>query len=176
MLSITQNYKNKDCYKSLGEVLKQLIDLDTIVIGVGTDSFIFDALGPIVSTLLEKRQIPIKVFGTLTSTVNFNNLNENIKEIRTNYPKSKILAVDACLGDSDTIGNIVIRNSGINAGAGAKKKPKIVGDVSIIGIVDDYNKLEQLQNGHSKVKLGFVIELAFVITDSICWALNCSKV
>lgn len=172
MLYVAEYYKSSDCYKSLGEVLKGLIDLNTIIIGIGSDAFIFDSLGPLTATLLMERNIPLRVFGTLDKTINYKNIRESMEHIRANFPHNTLLVIDASLGEGDTIGDIVIKDSGGNPGAGVNKKCEAVGDVSIAGIVESIDDYEALIKGEKRVRLGFVMELAKVIADSICYVIR----
>jgi putative sporulation protein YyaC len=153
-------------------VLKGLIDINTIIIGIGSDAFIFDSLGPLTATLLKERNIQLKVFGTLNKTINYKNIRESMQDIRTNFPHDTLLVIDASLGEGDTIGDIVLKDSGGNPGAGVNKKCEAVGDVSIAGIVESIDDYEALIKGEKRVRLGFVMELAKVIADAICYVIN----
>lgn len=171
-MQVNENYKSEGCYRKLGEALIGLIDANTIIVGLGTDAFIFDALGPLTATLLKERHITANVFGTLQKTINYKNLKESIAEIKRNYPSNTILVIDACFGEAHSIGNIIIKDSGGNPGAGVKKKYEAVGDVLIAGIVEDKDEYQVLVKGERMVRLGFVMELAKVIADAIWYAIN----
>ena len=58
------------------------------------------------------------------------------------HPNSNIIGVDACLGDTENIGEIQARNYPIHPGKGVGKTLPKVGDVSIIGIVDSSDNSE----------------------------------
>ncbi|MDG0959670.1 spore protease YyaC, partial [Bacillus paranthracis] len=109
----TQNVMHQDLEASetISNFLLSHIPIKThipiILVCIGTDRSTGDALGPLVGTKLE--QVGIKnfqVFGTLDDPVHALNLEEKIRNIQKDNPTSFIIAVDACLGKSQSIGSI----------------------------------------------------------------------
>ena len=109
----TQNVMHQDLEASetISNFLLSHIPIKThipiILVCIGTDRSTGDALGPLVGTKLE--QVGIKnfqVFGTLDEPVHALNLEEKIQNIQKDNPASFIIAVDACLGKSQSIGSI----------------------------------------------------------------------
>lgn len=154
----------------LGNYLKTFFRKNTlyhnaIIVCIGTDKCIGDCLGPLVGTLLQKRKFPLSVYGTLSDPIHALNIKKKLHNIREKHPSAITIAVDACLGDDDSIGNIQIRSGSIYPGKGVGKKLPSVGNISIIGIVDS------LKNDNNitlhNIRLSFVMEMAEVIVDSL---------
>lgn len=138
---------------------------EIIVLGIGTDKCIGDSLGPLVGTILRKKDFHYPVYGTLKKPVHALNIRDRLKTIDLKHPNAFIIAVDACLADNDSIGDIHIRKGPINPGKGVGKKLPSVGHLSIIGIVDKLNNESSLSL-HS-IRLSFVFEMAEIIAEGI---------
>ncbi|PGX48622.1 spore protease YyaC [Bacillus anthracis] len=168
----TQNVMHQDLEASetISNFLLSHIPIKThipiILICIGTDRSTGDALGPLVGTKLE--QVGIKnfqVFGTLDDPVHALNLEEKFQNIQENNPTSFIIAVDACLGKSQSIGSITTGMGPSKPGAAMNKKLPAVGDLHIHGIVNLNGFMEffVLQN----TRLSLVMKMADVIAQSI---------
>ena len=168
----TQNVMHQDLEASetISNFLLSHIPIKThipiILICIGTDRSTGDALGPLVGTKLE--QVGIKnfqVFGTLDDPVHALNLEEKIQNIQKESPTSFIIAVDACLGKSQSIGSITTGMGPSKPGAAMNKKLPAVGDLHIHGIVNLNGFMEffVLQN----TRLSLVMKMADVIAQSI---------
>ena len=168
----TQNVMHQDLEASetISNFLLSHIPIKThipiILICIGTDRSTGDALGPLVGTKLE--QVGIKnfqVFGTLDDPVHALNLEEKIQNIQKDNPTSFIIAVDACLGKSQSIGSITTGMGPSKPGAAMNKKLPAVGDLHIHGIVNLNGFMEffVLQN----TRLSLVMKMADVIAQSI---------
>ncbi|PEZ19598.1 spore protease YyaC [Bacillus anthracis] len=168
----TQNVMHQDLEASetISNFLLSHIPIKThipiILICIGTDRSTGDALGPLVGTKLE--QVGIKnfqVFGTLDDPVHALNLEEKFQNIQKNDPTSFIIAVDACLGKSQSIGSITTGMGPSKPGAAMNKKLPAVGDLHIHGIVNLNGFMEffVLQN----TRLSLVMKMADVIAQSI---------
>ncbi|MDV5068679.1 spore protease YyaC [Bacillus sp. W1] len=168
----TQNVMHQDLEASetISNFLLSHIPIKThipiILICIGTDRSTGDALGPLVGTKLE--QVGIKnfqVFGTLDDPVHALNLEEKIQNIQKDIPTSFIIAVDACLGKSQSIGSITTGMGPSKPGAAMNKKLPAVGDLHIHGIVNLNGFMEffVLQN----TRLSLVMKMADVIAQSI---------
>lgn len=136
-----------------------------IILCIGTDRSTGDALGPFVGTRLLEQNHDCYVFGTLESPVHAVNLKETIQHIERSFVHPYIIAVDACLGQSSSVGKIQFAQGPLKPGAGVNKKLPEVGDVHITGIVNVGGFMEYfvLQN----TRLQLVISMAKVIADSI---------
>ena len=168
----TQNVMHQDLEASetISNFLLSHIPIKThipiILVCIGTDRSTGDALGPLVGTKLE--QVGIKnfqVFGTLDDPVHALNLEEKIRNIQKDNPTSFIIAVDACLGKSQSIGSITTGMGPSKPGAAMNKKLPAVGDLHIHRIVNLNGFMEffVLQN----TRLSLVMKMADVIAQSI---------
>ncbi len=168
----TQNVMHQDLEASetISNFLLSHIPIKThipiILICIGTDRSTGDALGPLVGTKLE--QVGIKnfqVFGTLDDPVHALNLEEKTQNIQKDNPTSFIIAVDACLGKSQSIGSITTGMGPSKPGAAMNKKLPAVGDLHIHGTVNLNGFMEffVLQN----TRLSLVMKMADVIAQSI---------
>ena len=159
------HYKNNLAIFELSKILKNFIDKNTILICVGTDRCIGDSLGPIVGTLLTYKLFPLPVYGSISSPIHALNLIEKVSHINSLHPTSNILAIDACLGDESSIGEIQFRNSPLYPGKGVGKTLPHIGDTSIIGIVDCNSANNIFVN--NTIRLSFILDMATIITESL---------
>ena len=143
------------------------------IVCIGTDKCIGDCLGPMVGTLLEKCGTD-NVCGTLEYPIHAINIPVRLPEIKHQYKNSFIIAVDACLGDVSEIGNINLRDVPIRPGKGVGKTLESIGQMSIVGIVDD--KDSNVDSFVQRpIRMGFVWDLALKVTSVIVQAINIIK-
>lgn len=141
-----------------------------VILCIGTDRSTGDALGPYIGTQLKHLALPdIVVYGTLEEPVHAVNLEETITTLHNTHTNNFIIAIDACLGQPESVGMIDIGLGPIRPGAGVSKKLPDVGDVYINGIVNVGGFLEYyvLQN----TRLNIVIKLADPIIRGLYLAL-----
>ncbi len=162
------NYQKENVAQILSLVLKDITNENTIVVCIGTDRAIGDALGPLVGTMLKNSDFKYPVYGTLDSPIHALNIYESIEEIKKRHPNGELLAIDACLGSKNSIGNIQVRKGPILPGKGVGKKLPQVGSHSIVGIVDKID--ENNRFSFNNVRLNFVLELAETIALSLLLA------
>ena len=162
------NYKKENVAQVLSLVLKDIKNENTIIVCIGTDRAIGDALGPLVGTMLKNSDFKYPVYGTLDSPIHALNIYESIEEIKKRHPKGELLAIDACLGSKNSIGNIQVRKGPILPGKGVGKKLPEVGSHSIVGIVDKID--ENNRFSFNNVRLSFVLELAETVALSLLQA------
>ena len=93
-------------------------------------------------------------------------LDKKIDEIKKLHPQATIIGIDACLGDTNSIGEIHVRDYPIHPGKGVGKSLPEVGVSSIIGIVDSSDNAEFFTS--RGIRLSLVFEMARVI----CHGLN----
>lgn len=147
---------------------------ELVVFCIGTDRSTGDALGPIVGSQLEKMYINnVTIYGTLESPVHAVNLQETIDQVRRKHTNPLIIAVDACLGQLNSVGKITVAHGPIKPGAGVKKQLPEVGTFHITGIVNIGGFMEYfvLQN----TRLSVVMKMGDVIANSIYHAITRSK-
>lgn len=137
-----------------------------IILCIGTDRSTGDSLGPLVGEKLKflKRR-NLYIFGDLKNPVHSKNLKEKIDYIYSEFDNPFIIAVDACLGSLQNIGNISIQNKPLKPGAAMNKNLPEIGDISITGIVNISGGLEfmVLQN----TRLYVVMQLADIISKGL---------
>ena len=165
MYLVKINYKKENVVQVLSAALKDIIDENTVVVCIGTDRAIGDALGPLIGTMLKNSDFKYPVYGTLDNPIHALNIYESIDTIKRKHPKGNFLAIDACLGSKNNIGNIQIREGPILPGKGVGKKLPQIGNHSIVGIVDKID--ENNRFSFNNVRLNFILELAELVSLSI---------
>ena len=165
MNKIKVNYKDEMAYYDMAFFLKKYVNKDTIIICIGTDRCIGDCLGPLVGSWLNHDGFPLKVYGTIHQPIHALNLEKNVNDIKATHTKSNILAIDACLGDINSIGQLHCRDYAIHPGKGVGKVLPDVGDISIVGIVDSSDNSELFTSRN--IRLSLIIDMARVIVHSL---------
>lgn len=158
-------YKNPMSYYEVANFLKNYIDYNTIVICIGTDRCIGDCLGPLTGTILKTKHFPLPVYGTISEPIHALNLDKKLSEISVLHPNAKIIGIDACLGDTENIGEIQVRDYPIHPGKGVGKSLPNVGHSSIIGIVDSSDSNELFSNRN--IRLNLIWDMSQVICDAL---------
>lgn len=135
---------------------------EIVVVCFGTCNISGDSLGPKVGTLLAtKHNIPAFVYGTEDCQINGKNMQEWIAFITQVHEGALFIAIDASLGSSDKIGQIVIRNDGV-CPSGVTGKKERFGDIGILGVVAQ-------KQGDAIMQLLSVSPLYIdVLADKIC--------
>ncbi|URZ04703.1 spore protease YyaC [Clostridium felsineum] len=135
--AVNGKYLPKDTYIKIVDFLKEFGKENIIIVCIGTNrTDIVDCLGPFVGSLLkEDNKFNIPVFGSMVNPINGINLTNRITEIRNNYPKSKIIVIDAALSHEDKIGEIFIGKELMRPGSGVRHDCAEVGDISIKAFV-----------------------------------------
>jgi len=139
---------------------------DILIVCIGTDRSTGDSLGPLVGSRLRQLGFPQEyLFGTLDQPVHAMNLIEVLSNIRQQYQHPYIIAVDACLGQSSSVGHIQLGSGPVKPGAGVNKDLPPVGDIHLTGIVNVGGFMEYfvLQN----TRLSIVFNMSEVIADAI---------
>lgn len=156
--------------RELSKYLSFTVAKEPLVICVGTDRCIGDALAPLTGTFLQDLNVDFPVYGTLENPIHALNISSNLKKIRSKHPNSFIVAVDASLGHKDEVGNIIIRKGPLYPGKGVGKQLPAVGDISVVGIVEDF-KSDVAMVIHN-IRLHFIMSMAEVIASIITDGLN----
>lgn len=154
---------------SLRKVSRFMPDKEFVFLCIGTDRLTGDALGPLVGTYLTKAEVS-NVYGTIEDPVHSLNIKEVSERIKSTHPDAFVIAIDACLGKKNKVGDILFKDTPLKPGTGVNKELGSYGDMSIIGVVNMQGEMEHsvLQN----TRLHIVMSMADVITQSLLYILD----
>lgn len=157
---------NKNAENSIFCNLEEILKYRTpIFVCIGSDLVLGDSLGPLVGTLLKKKNKNALIYGTLNYPITAKEITYAKDYIKTAHPNSIIISIDAAIGLEDDIGVIKIKDSGIKPGLGVDKDLEEIGDISIIGIVA--SKSKNHNNLYNLTRLNLVYKLAETIANGI---------
>ncbi len=169
--SICVYYADDRAHLKISDFLKSNNFDKCIILCIGTDRFIGDSLGPLTGTLISKLGLPVPILGTLDHPVHAVNLRRTLSHIKTAYKDHRIIAIDACLGTSKSVGYIHVKEGSIQPGKGVGKKLSHVGDISIIGVVDEAVESDDFEYENylkiNNVRLGLVMKMSETIAKGI---------
>lgn len=144
--SISLNFHYRLHYEEAGVIWKlstfflQHIPFDhpnLVFCCIGTDRSTGDSLGPLTgSRLNDSILFPFPVIGTLETPLHALNLQQNVNKIAQEHLNPYVIAIDACLGKVESIGQISVQNGAIYPGQGVGKNLPPIGDIAIKGIVN----------------------------------------
>ncbi len=107
-----------------------------VILCIGSDLAVGDSLGPVTGTMLRRNgELMGYVYGTLKFPVTAKEVKYVDAFLRKTHPGSKIIAVDAAVGEESDVGLIKIVDAPLKPGSGANKRLGRVGDISVLGIV-----------------------------------------
>jgi putative sporulation protein YyaC len=138
-----------------------------VVVCIGTENIIGDSLGPCVGALLKERYgLKAYVYGVPEASITAKNIGGYMDFIARVHKESAVIAVDACLGNPEDVGGIRIRRGGVKAGRAAGRNFPAFGDVSVLGVVEQYSRdaIEAL--------LASSPDNVFDLTDKIAYMVN----
>ncbi|MEG1613010.1 MAG: DUF1256 domain-containing protein [Clostridia bacterium] len=141
-----------------------------VILCVGSDKIMGDSVGPSVGDLLTKTlNIKCFVYGVTGRSVNGKNLNSFVDFIKIVHKDSPIIAVDACLSNTEEIENIRVLKGGVNPKRALTNLPNPVGDIGILGVVDKIkpNPLSALLTVSSVNVQKICAKIAFVLSSAI---------
>lgn len=144
---------------------------NVVIICVGTDRSTGDCLGPLVGTNLARYKSPLfHLYGTLDEPVHAMNLQETIRTIYNRHENPYVIGIDACLGQTSSVGCIQVADGPLKPGAGVNKELPPVGDIHLTGIVNVGGFMEYfvLQN----TRLNLVMKLSDIISGSLYSAIK----
>ncbi|MEG0371901.1 MAG: spore protease YyaC [Clostridium sp.] len=167
---IRVNYLDKNAVEKLGIFLSDFIKDNTIIVCIGTDKCIGDSVGPLVGTLLTKENYPHPVVGTLDFPTHAVNLQSVLNHVYDSYPDHFVIAVDACIGLEDAIGDIQVKYGPVHPGKGVGKTLPKVGDISIVAVVDTIDNCDIFSM--RSIRLSFIMQLSETIRDAFIYAEN----
>ncbi|GGP11396.1 spore protease YyaC [Oceanobacillus neutriphilus] len=163
------NYKEPDVAKTLSDQILPWFPLKAnnyIAVFIGTDRSTGDALGPLAGTYFEE-MCPqnLHVYGTVHDPVHAVNLQESLCSIYKKYDKPYLIAIDACLGKSSSIGSIIAENKPLKPGLALNKQLPQVGNMNITGVVNISGFMEHtvLQNTRLSLVMDMAIEIAGIL-------------
>lgn len=171
---LSLHYNEKKCisliFHQLLTYVKQYDKRPIILICIGTDRCIGDAVGPFIGSYLYRKKLQkLHVFGTLENPVHALNLKDTIDTVYTKFEKPIVIALDASLGEEKNIGYINILEGPLSPGTALFKKLPQVGDIHITATVNKLtaNRMEVLQNTrlHLITSISNTIANAFVFLD-----------
>lgn len=138
---------------------------------IGTDKVLTDSLGPRIGKVLNNEmQTPIFVYGMEQSNITAENLVNSYEFIKKMHPDSKIVVIDAGVGEKRQIGEIQISDCGIKPGSATNKNLPEIGDISIVGIVAEIGLSDFYVSNSVKLKL--VDNLTQLISKGIIASTN----
>jgi putative sporulation protein YyaC len=139
---------------------------EIVILCIGSDRSTGDSLGPLVGKLIEERNIPYPVYGTLKEPVHALNIKKVIKKIYENHQDPFVFGIDACLGDERQIGYILIREGSFIPGNAVNRVLPSVGDYHLKAIVNSLDPLSPIHSLNS-TRLYTVLKLAEIIGEII---------
>ncbi|MUV37933.1 uncharacterized protein JNUCC1_01739 [Lentibacillus sp. JNUCC-1] len=108
-----------------------------VVVFVGTDRSTGDALGPLAgSYLADLKPRHLTIYGTLHEPVHAMNLNDYNTLIHQQHRNPFIIAVDACLGKTSSIGTLIAEKASLKPGSALNKALPEIGDIHLTGVVN----------------------------------------
>ncbi|MGI6558928.1 MAG: spore protease YyaC [Limnochordia bacterium] len=142
-----------------------------VIICIGTDRSTGDSLGPLIGSQLSAAfRRELAVYGTLDEPVHATNLMEHLLHVEQVHPDQPVLAIDACLGTTDSVGMISVKEGPLLPGTGVNKELPPVGHFHIVGVVNVAGFMEffVLQN----TRLSMVMKMAQTICSGLTLGLR----
>lgn len=172
----TGDSEQKDFGLKLTELLKKKLGnrKEIVILCIGSDYCIGDCLGPLIGyKLLSSHYDNLAVYGTLKEPVHAVNLNKTVETIYSKYANPLVIAIDSSLdSDSDSIGDITLRDSSISPGIAFGKSLPSVGHIGILGIVNlsgiPFDRFMQTTRMHLVMTLAdFIVKGLLTSLDSV---------
>jgi len=158
--------ENFDRFSLLNELKNHINNFSCVFLCVGSDKVTGDCLGPLTGHLLKNiLNVNAFVYGTLDTPISALNFNLAGKFVQKKHKKSKIIAIDACLGEACDIGKIRVVNKPIAAGSAFNRNLAQIGDISILAVVNCKSQNDNL--ALFSTPLGLVYKLANIIALTI---------
>ncbi|MGE5557801.1 MAG: spore protease YyaC [Bacillota bacterium] len=172
------HYDHPAALENISRTINRMLELrytsfysGLVILCIGTDRSTGDCLGPLIGAKFSDTPLSaVDVYGTLDDPVHAVNLREVMNRIQAKHNKPFILAIDACLGRSESVGYISIKNGPLQPGTGVNKNLPDVGDIHIVGVVNVGGFMEYmvLQN----TRLSLVVKMADIIFASLRLSLS----
>lgn len=166
-------YSDIGAHKTISRHLLSHMISNTVILCIGSTKLSGDSLGPKVGALLSDKGLPYPIFGTMKDPVHALNIENTYRVIKSSYPDSPILAVDAGIAASrNKLGHILVTTKPLVPGTGVGKNLMPVGSISITGFVciayNNPSHCISLANADHKL----VNNMASIIAGSILMAHN----
>ncbi len=138
-----------------------------VVVCIGSDLVAGDSLGPLTGTMLcrKAQQNRCFIYGTLHTPITAKEANYMPDFLQKTHPHIPVIAIDAAVGPREEIGLIKISNTPLMPGAGANKKLKPIGQISILGIVAEKTAFSITKLNYTR--LNTIYHMAELITTGI---------
>jgi putative sporulation protein YyaC len=161
------NSFNNYAEDGISEALKNINDKNSkpIIICVGSDLVLGDSLGPLVGTLLKQKGCGAYIYGTLNAPITAKEVEYAKIYIKQTHPLSKLIAIDAAVGDEEDVGIVKVLNKGLKPGLGVNKNLGVLGDQSIIGVVA--SKSIQNYNLFNLTRLNLIYKMSEIIASGL---------
>lgn len=165
----TVHYEQANAVWALSEQFLQSIPFDhesLVFCCIGTDRSTGDALGPLIGSQLRGHfAFPFRIIGTLDTPLHALNISETYEQLQLESSPPFIVAIDACLGEEQTIGSILVQQGPLFPGRAVKKQLPPIGDLSVKGIVNVGGYMETLVLQNTR------LHLTYSMSDKITRAL-----
>lgn len=167
-----------DSDESIMDMVDEIVDKylesgkkEFVIVNIGTDKCIGDCLGPMVGSFLKEQWSSVNnVEGTIEHPIHALNIQTSMETIRFKYDNPFIVGVDACIGEPESIGDILLRDTCLRPGKGVGKKLCEVGDISIVGVVADKATSDYFTQ--LSIRLHFIMtmasKIATILDEAVC--------
>lgn len=166
------NSEDKNCIKDISnyliEKLKNVKNKNIKILNIGTDECMGDSFAPFVGLILKQSNLTeVEIIGDLFNPVDGEVLTDIVNDHITE--DDFIIAIDACLGEKNKVGYIMITENAISPGKCVDNVLPSIGNIGIAGIVNAKEKDAYL-NLHTLAyytPLSRVYKMAEIIAKSI---------
>ncbi len=153
MLIASIRYDERNAFLRITEIILEFLPAEpcpVVPLCIGTDRVTGDAFGPLVGTFL--KGFGLDPLGTLDHPVHAGNLRDSMLNLERG---SFVLAVDACLGNLNSVGQLNFYRGPITPGAGVGKKLEKVGDLGITMTVNVGGFMETMVLANTRLSVVF---------------------
>lgn len=140
---------------------------------IGSDRVVSDMVAPLVAEMLVKNRIEAYVYGRLNNPIVSSNLNSAMRYIEGKHKDSKIIVIDAGVGNLSDIGSVKLNSCGCVPAGVYGANVRVYGDISIMPIVSTIGLQNKMFLQCARVKV--VYDLARNIADSIIMAVDIAR-
>ncbi|OLN23048.1 spore protease YyaC [Domibacillus antri] len=150
----------------LQNIFQKTASREIVILCIGSDLSIGDSLGPLVGTILEEKQVPYHVYGTLKEPVHAQNITNIVNKIHKRFKDPFIFSIDASLGKNSEIGYISLEEGPLTPGKALKRNLPNVGDYHIKAIVNEIDPSSPTKF-LKETRLYMVMNLSKIIAEMI---------